>query len=781
MRRHRRSRAFRSAAVLAFLLAAARAAAVQPEEKWDGNRTSPVHQIPLKDEFDQIIVPTEPNPLPVSFRFSCEPCHSYSVIEKGLHFNPGGSQSPGRPGEPWIWVDEASGTQIPLSYKPRKGVHDPGELGLTPWDFTLMFGRHLAGGGISEPAGEDMTPGSRWEVSGKLEISCLTCHDGSRMHDHSEWAKQILRENFRWAATAAAGLGEVGGIASRLAPTWDIYDGPNPDDTEWAVAPHVKYRKNLFDGKHRAFVDINHKPDDSRCLACHSVTPVGAKKFDTDADVHAAGGLKCADCHRNDIRHRMIRGYEGEDKDEPGLVSKDFTCSGCHLGEDPEKGGKGWSGRMGAPYPLHKGIPQVHFKRLSCTACHSGPLPADEPARVRTARANRLGIFGIARWATDAPVIQEPVYVRGADGKLSPHRLMWPAFWGERRGKDIVPLAPERVRQAAGEILSPQSGIAAVLAALAAAAPDAESAPVLAAGGNTYELNVDGGLNVSAGRGEKPAGVFWAFKKDKSLTPAVPAFDPEATEIDPDLQARVQRILDALAAIPGIAGKPALVGGKALWQVTDGYLQTSENPGPASGTAEIVLLAGEEIRPLFSDFELKTVIATVGTEYTLTEEQVRLVLESLSGREAAPAAPKSGPFVYVSRGKVFSLNAKGKLVTEKHHAAEPVTWPLAHQVRPTRQSLGANGCKDCHSFNSPFLFAKVSGTGPLKTGKAEVLSAGSFTGLRGVYHRFFGLSFKVRPLLKVLLLGCFLVGAAIALLAAALALGRVTGFIERRR
>ena len=29
----------------------------QKNQKWDGSRTTPVHQIPLKDEFDQPILP----------------------------------------------------------------------------------------------------------------------------------------------------------------------------------------------------------------------------------------------------------------------------------------------------------------------------------------------------------------------------------------------------------------------------------------------------------------------------------------------------------------------------------------------------------------------------------------------------------------------------------------------------------------------------------------------------------------------------------------------------
>ncbi|MBM3285563.1 MAG: hypothetical protein FJY81_06790, partial [Candidatus Aminicenantes bacterium] len=186
--------------------------AAQEQQAWDGNRTTPVHLIPLKDAFDQVIVPTESNPLPFSARFTCAPCHDYGVISRGLHFKASSTATPGRPGEPWVWVDEKTGTLLPLSLQKWPGTWHPEEIGLSAWQFTLLFGRHLAGGGIAEPDDSEVNPASRWNVSGKVEINCMGCHNASSRQSASEWAKQILRQNFRWAATAAAGLGEVGGM-----------------------------------------------------------------------------------------------------------------------------------------------------------------------------------------------------------------------------------------------------------------------------------------------------------------------------------------------------------------------------------------------------------------------------------------------------------------------------------------------------------------------------------------------------------------------------------------
>ena len=167
----------------------------QKKADWDGSRVIPVHRIPLKDEFDQIIVPGEPYPLPLSSRFTCAPCHEYDSVRRGLHFSAADPDSTaGRPGEPWIWLDELTGTVLPLSYREWPGTWRPSALGLSAWDFTRLFGRHMTGGGITEPDLESRAPHSRWEVSGILEINCLACHNSSRRQSSSEWAKQMMRE-----------------------------------------------------------------------------------------------------------------------------------------------------------------------------------------------------------------------------------------------------------------------------------------------------------------------------------------------------------------------------------------------------------------------------------------------------------------------------------------------------------------------------------------------------------------------------------------------------------
>ena len=570
-------------------------------------------------------------------------------------------------------------------------------------------------------------------------------------------------------------------MASRVTGTWDIYDGPNPDDTEWAVPPYVNYDRKLFDSKHRALLDIVHQPSDDRCLACHSAAPVGRPKYEFDDDVHSAAGLGCVSCHRNDLSHAMIRGYEGEAKDNPALAGDDFTCAGCHLGDASAKGGQALSGRLGAPYPKHNGFPAVHFKRLACTVCHSGPWPEKTLSRVRTSRANRLGIFGVARWSTDLPAIVEPVYIRDRNGKLAPNRLLWPAFWAEKKGKTVTPLKPDAVIASAGDILNPQQRIVNILTSLSLQL-EADQTAVLVNRGKVFEVNADLGLNASPYAGDMAgAEPVWAVKQLDKVSPLVPAFDPAAEEIDTAVQDKLQKILDALAGMQGAPGKPVLIYQKALFKVTETYLEKTDSPEPPAETPRFAWVVGDKIQPLVPDFEMRTTSSLAGLEQTLTEEQVTLVIKALRARAPSTPAEDGAEYIYVSGGKLFHINRDGQLDADNDVSAAPVTWPLAHEVRPARQSLGVNGCTDCHRLGSAFLFRRAEGSGPLLTRRVKTISANSFMGLDQPYQRLFGLSFAVRPLFKWVLFFFILIIVSIVALVLLFGVGRLTGLIEKRK
>jgi len=434
----------------------------------DGSRAVPVHLIdlfsePLLDEEAEKIAPDDDPLMPFSTRQTCSACHSYDIIGRGWHFN---AVDPnvltGRAGQPWIFVDAATGTQIPLSYRRWPGTFKPEQVGLTSRQFVQRFGRHMPGGGPGELDSANRNEIMRQFVSGKLEINCLSCHNAHPGQDQAEYADQIARQNFRWAATAACEFASVSGSAKKMP---DTYDYLMPDVLD---APTVTYRGNTFDHKNRVFFDIVRKAPNERCYFCHSNVNVdenGSEKWTADEDVHLAAGMTCVDCHRNGLDHNIIRGYEGEDMVLKNPLVATTSCKGCHE-----------EGRLGAPVPTHPGIPPVHFDKLTCTACHSGPWPTARSRLLKTSRAHGLGTHNVNKSPEVLPHIIYPVFAKqrgigfayrgrlvlSADGKIAPHNLLWPAFWGSLEGEKVRPINLEIVRQTVGKIIAkekpPRSG-----------------------------------------------------------------------------------------------------------------------------------------------------------------------------------------------------------------------------------------------------------------------------------------------------------------------------------
>jgi hypothetical protein len=312
--------------------------------------------------------------------------------------------------------------------------------------------------------------------------------------------------------------------------------------------------------------------------------------------------------------------------------------------------------------------------------------------------------------------------------------------------------------------------------------PEIGGIPVLVTSGNTYELNADGGLDVFPYSGENPkTDILWAVKKNGKIVPLVPDFDPGAEELDVEIETRIQQTLEALATFTDPPGKPVLVYTNVMYQVLDGYLEVMEGPGKFVDTPQWNWIKDNKTLPLASEFQIRTVAATVGFEQSLTEEQIERVLKSLAQTENQQKAKEKGKFFYISGGKMFLLDEKEELTAIEHSAADPVTWPLAHQVRPAQQSLGIKGCTECHKKRSAFFFNTVEGVGPLKTQRVAVRSAHLFMRLDKPFQKLFGLSFSIRPAFKVVLFISALIIGSILILLFLLALGRFSGILEKRR
>jgi hypothetical protein len=186
------------------------------------------------------------------------------------------------------------------------------------------------------------------------------------------------------------------------------------------------------------------------------------------------------------------------------------------------------AGRLGAPVPEHPGIPPVHFDELSCTACHSGPWPAQKTLRTKTSRAHGLGTYSVNKAPDALPHIMFPVFANQRDigdgylgrllvlignRKIAPHKLIWPAFWGRLKGQKVTPIDLETVRQTAGKIIDNEklsrSGdwpsladedIAKALALL----KTTEGEAVYICGGKLYRLDDEGKLTATEHNAAKP-------------------------------------------------------------------------------------------------------------------------------------------------------------------------------------------------------------------------------------------------------------------------------------
>jgi hypothetical protein len=344
----------------------------------------------LKDEHGDVIDPVRGinAGAPYSPRQTCGAagCHDYDIITEGYHFTQGkGEAVPADMAARYQWVTSPGNyggtwcSPAPLyPYLAPKTNDSATAINLTSFSFvTAGCGKCHPGGGplefdrdgkrydtwMRDPAsgltsgGDNHFDGdyfkARWAETGVIEADCMICHAPG--YDIGQRNDQLNKLNFRWAATAGAGFGQVTGAVAR------------------DQAPEMVYDLQHFDAAGNLRLRVVTQPRNEACLNCHAQP--GWKKRGADfrarTDVHLRAGLRCVDCHpagsnADDARIRGREVHQIAKGDDPGGRVRDDLdntvrdCASCH-----------GTGAFGAPIATHAWLPPLHMETIACQTCHT--------------------------------------------------------------------------------------------------------------------------------------------------------------------------------------------------------------------------------------------------------------------------------------------------------------------------------------------------------------------------------------------------------------------------
>jgi len=346
----------------------------------------------------------------------------------------------------------------------------------------LIAGESLNKSGLDGDYSSLWTPDrkSRFRESGVVEADCLLCHQSDyRVRERNE---QLNRRNYRWAATAGAGLGMINGAVFNYSRP-----GAGPDDAgfregSWNLAkrPVTAYRwsdRRLFtpEGRLRGQL-IRKKVTDRNCLQCHGdgeAKNTGGR-HDPAFDAHLRAGMACTDCHPlvgrsagERIRHQIAKGSSTlntvrDDLDGAGMK----TCVGCHFGGQYAPVRPGTLKEAKNPQAVHLARfakASFHTYLIGCNGCHSVAQPGRGMLLLDMSAGRETGYtadtLGGVRWLPDydGPA-KEPWppwlarYVKHPDAgeqyhPVVPKHLQW---FGERQPNgEIRPIPLRYVDQAA--------------------------------------------------------------------------------------------------------------------------------------------------------------------------------------------------------------------------------------------------------------------------------------------------------------------------------------------
>ena len=87
-------------------------------------------------------------------------------------------------------------------------------------------------------------------------------------------------------------------------------------------------------------------------------------------------------------------------------------------------------------------------------------------------------------------------------------------------------------------------------------------------------------------------------------------------------------------------------------------------------------------------------------------DEIKAFLKALKGNDKFGDPVATHP-VLMKGGFLYQLDKKGEVEKAKHEQAEALDFSLSHNVMSGPDVIGARGCKECHSKNSPFFLRKV--------------------------------------------------------------------------
>jgi formate dehydrogenase gamma subunit len=444
----------------------------------------------LRDENGEIIDPTKdvdgkpidantPKekagiPRPISMKQTCSPCHDYNKITHGYHFQMGRDElKPDLPADQGVSRDRSPGLfgkWSPLYQRELMPKHfsDADAVDMTPFDWVVNCGLCHPGGGPAEydrnlvrydkalaqdqggltMFGDGDYADSAWTKTGVMEADCFICH--LETYEYSARAQQIKKLNFKYAATAASGIGFV--------------FGSNKEGKD----PKVYYNRALFNADNTISLKIR-RPADRACTQCHDMSSAAKRGTSWHSsyvqDVHTQKGIGCTDCHPGDIRHNFAKGSSSSQTVRDDLDNTNHGCKQCHE-----------RGERGAPRYDHPGFPPLHLERIACEACHITHRPFTPAGTIDSISGKAMTLAA----QTDPKAYD--CYKFGA-------------MWGNATGYDkenlLTPFTAEQLETAASLIVdanSPLRGIFTKLVPPPADKPDEKAKVVCRLPDNTFTV-----------------------------------------------------------------------------------------------------------------------------------------------------------------------------------------------------------------------------------------------------------------------------------------------------